>query len=142
MVRWFTFLLLAGLLGASGCGRAPEAPLRGGAVTPPNTQQKIFQVKGVVISVKPKEKSIEIKHEEIPGYMPAMTMPFDVRNTNELAGLQPGDSISFRMLVTDTEGWIDQIRKLAAPATNRIPTGSPVRLVREVEPLNVGDPLP
>jgi len=141
MFRWFTILLVAGLLEVSGCGRAPEAPLHGEAVTPPNTHQKIFEVKGVVIAVKPREKSIEIKHEEIPGYMPAMTMPFDVRNTNELAGLQPGDSVSFRMLVTDTEGWIDQIRKLATPATNLTPTSSPLRLVREVEPLSVGDPL-
>src|SRR5882672_4131756 len=123
MFRWFTFLLVAGLLGVSGCGRAPEAPSQGGSVAPPNTHQKTFQVKGAVIAVKPKEKSIEIKHEEIPGYMPAMTMPFDVRDTNELAGLQPGDSVSFRMLVTDTEGWIDQIRKLAI-GTNVIPTNS------------------
>src|SRR5437667_739072 len=142
MVRWSSFLLVAGLLGVSGCGRAPEAPLQGGAVTPPNTQQKVFEVKGVVIAVKAREKSIEIKHEKIPGYMPAMTMPFDVRNTNELAGLQPGDSVSFRMLVTDTEGWIDQIRKLAAPATKLTSTSGPLRLVREVEPLSVGDPLP
>ncbi len=142
MVRWLSVLLVAGLLGVSGCGRAPQAPLKGEAVTPPNTHQKIFEVKGVVIAVKPREKSIEIKHEEIPGYMPAMTMPFDVRNTNELTGLQPGDSVSFRMLVTDTEGWIDQIRKLAIPATTLTSASGPLRLVREVEPLSVGDPLP
>src|SRR6267378_3514014 len=142
MVRWLSVLLVAGLLGVSGCGRAPQAPLKGEAVTPPNTHQKIFEVKGVVIAVKPREKSIEIKHEEIPGYMPAMTMPFDVRNTNELTGLQPGDSVSFRMLVTDTEGWIDQIRKLAIPATKLTSASGPLRLVREVEPLSVGDPLP
>src|SRR5437868_3159528 len=142
MFRWFTFLLLACLLAVSGCGRAPEAGSQREPVTRANTEQKMFEVKGIVIAVKPKEKSIEIRHEEIPGYMPAMTMPFDVRNTNELAGLQPGDSVSFRMLVTDTEGWIDHIRKLAAPATNAIPTGSSLRLVREVESLSLGDPLP
>src|SRR5712691_2632684 len=142
MFRWFTILLVAGLLEVSGCGRAPEASLHGEAVTPPSIHQKIFEVKGVVIAVKPREKSIEIKHEEIPGYMPAMTMPFDVRNTNELAGLQPGDSVSFRMLVTDTEGGSDEIRKLAAPATKLTSTSGPLRLVREVEPLSVGDPLP
>jgi len=58
-------------------------------------------------------------------------------------GLQPGDSVSFRMLVTEHRGFgSTKIRKLAAPATNGIPTGSPLRLVREVEPLSVGDPLP
>src|SRR5258708_5014806 len=109
MVGWLSFLLAAGLLGVSGCGRAPGAPLQGGGVAAPGTKENFCEEKGGVIGVKPRKKSIKIKNEKIPGYMPAMTMPFDVRNTNELAGLQPGDSVSFRMLVTDTEGWIDQI---------------------------------
>jgi len=74
--------------------------------------------------------------------MPAMTMPFEVKDTNELAGLAPGDSILFRMLVTDTEGWIDQIRKRDASATNSPPASGPIRLAREVEPLGTGDFLP
>ena len=143
MVRWLLISLLAGLFTITGCDRAPNASPRIGTGSAPSPQPKTFLVKGQVIAVKPKEKSIEIKHEEIPGYMPAMTMPCDVRDTNELSGLQPGDSVSFRMLVTDTEGWIDQIHKLAAsPVTNTLPTGGPLRLVREVEPLAVGDPLP
>src|SRR5215472_7089326 len=79
----------------------------------PGTNQRSFQVKGVVLAVKPLEKIIEIKHEAIPDYMPAMTMPFDVKDTNILAGIEPGETVSFRMVVTDTEGWIDQIQKLA-----------------------------
>jgi len=94
------------------------------------------------VAVKPKEKSVEIKHEEIPNFMPAMTMPFDVKDAKELAALGPGDNVSFRMIVTDTEGWIDQIKKTAAPVTNSPPTTGPFRLVREVEPLGEGDPLP
>ena len=92
--------------------------------------------------MRPGDKEVEIKHEEIPGYLPAMTMPFEVRDTNELAGLEVGDAVSFRMIVTDTEGWIEAIRKIAAPATNALPTTGPFRLVRDVEPLNIGDPLP
>jgi len=104
------------------------------------TNRQVFQVKGVIVKVAPREKSVEIKHEEIHGYMPAMTMPFDVKDTNELAGLAPGDSVVFRMIVTDTEGWIEQIRKLGS--TNSVPTAGNFRLVRDVEPLNVGDRLP
>jgi protein SCO1/2 len=104
------------------------------------TNRQVFQVKGVIVKVAPREKSVEIKHEEIRGYMPAMTMPFDVKDTNELAGLAPGDSVVFRMIVTDTEGWIEQIRKLGS--TNSVPTAGNFRLVRDVEPLNIGDRLP
>ncbi len=104
--------------------------------------QQVFQVKGTVIELKPEEKVVRIKHEEIAGYMAAMTMPFDVRDTNELAGLEAGDTVSFRMTVTDTDGWIDQIKRLNATRTNTLPTRGPFRFVRDVDPLNIGDPLP
>jgi len=59
--------------------------------------------------------------------MRAMTMPFKVVPAEEMRGVQPGDQISFRLSVTDTESWIDRIVKLgknmgfqtnATPATN------------------------
>jgi protein SCO1/2 len=74
--------------------------------------------------------------------MPAMTMPFDVKDTNELAGLGPGDSVSFRMTVTEKAGWIDQIQKLGAGSSNQPPTTGQFRMVRDVDPLDVGDALP
>jgi protein SCO1 len=114
---------------------------------PAPTNQQIFQVKGVVVEVQLAEKSVRIRHEEITNYMGAMTMNFDVRDVKELAGLAPGDAISFRMTVTDTDGWIDQIRKLhsdfqtnAVPAKLSLPSG--IRVLRDVDPLGVGDSLP
>ncbi|MGN6552514.1 MAG: SCO family protein [Verrucomicrobiota bacterium] len=109
--------------------------------TSTKTNQQVFQVKGLVIEVKPDEKSVKIKHEEIPGYMQAMTMFFDVKDTNDLAGIEAGDPVTFRMTVTDTYGWIDQIRK-TGPKRNDLPTTGPVRFVRDVDPLDVGDVLP
>ena len=41
------------------------------------------------------------------------------------------------MIVTDKEGWIDQIQKLEALATP--PTTGAFRMVRDVQPLKVGD---
>jgi protein SCO1/2 len=115
-----------------------------------HTNQQVFQVKGVVISVKPNVKQVEIRHEAVTNYMPAMTMPFDVKDTNELAGLEPGSKVTFRMIVTDTEGWIDQIQKIAAdtnsvPAaggSNSVPANGLIRVARNVEPLDVGEALP
>jgi len=140
MIRLLNALFIISLLFGCGCGRAPSPSAAGPSSQ--STNQKTFQVKGVIVAVKPKEKSVEIKHEAIPDYMPGMTMSFDVRDTNELAGLQPSDSVSFRMIVTDTEGWIDQIKKINSAGTNLPPTNSPVQLLRDVEPLTVGDPLP
>ena len=79
--------------------------------SPPRSRQLIQTFKPLrerawSISINPSRKEIEIKHEAISNYMPAMTMPFDVRDTNELRGLEPGQTISFRLIVGQTEAWI------------------------------------
>ena len=136
--RRFIGLLLVAIVFATGCGQSSKST--GATAAGPQTNRQIFQVKGVVIEVKPLEKSIKIKHEEVPDYMPAMTMPFEVKDTNELTGIEAGDPVSFRLLVTDTEGWIDHIRK-TGPKTNLPPTTGPLRFVQNIEPLNEGDLL-
>jgi len=126
LITWFAFPAAAGTNEVS-----PSA----------STNLQTFQVKGVVVGLEPDGKTARIKHEEIPGYMGAMTMPLSVRDTNELSGLAEGDAISFRMLVTDDDGWIDQVKKLASAApVNEPPAG--IRFYRDVEPLVPGDPLP
>lgn len=124
----------------AGCGKPPgnSAPQTEATET---GERRTYDVKGVIIELRPEEMEVEIQHEEIPGYMRAMTMPFEVRDLNELTGLEPGDSVSFRMIITDTDAWIEQIRKLG-PGKAVIPTGGRVRLVRDVDPLEIGDPLP
>jgi protein SCO1/2 len=135
VLLWMAVLILAS------CKKAPEsAPVSAG--TPgPSTNQQMFQVKGVVKAVRPNRKEIEIKHEAIEGYMPAMTMPFDVKDTNELIGLEPEQSISFRLVVTDTDGWIDNIRMEGPRLVVSAPDTNSVQPIRMFEPLQVGEPL-
>jgi protein SCO1/2 len=116
-----------------------NSPVQPAAVS---TNQQTFQVKGVVREVIRDRKKVKIAHEEIPGYMPAMTMLLDVKDAMELTGLNPGDAISFRMIVTDDDGWIDQITRLNS-GSNAPPAAVPeFRQVREVTPLQVGDMMP
>jgi protein SCO1/2 len=135
----------------SGCDQKP--PSNSASVTDTNRQE--FQVKGVVKALKANGKTAVIAHETIPNYMEAMTMDFDVKDQRELQGLNPGDTISFRMVVTKDDGWIENVRKLppATPAdarqtitisdTNGTNVG-PLTFRRSpmVEPLNVGDAIP
>ena len=134
--RFFFAALLAGI--AVSCGKKSENFFTEKFA---HTNQQLFQVRGVVEEIKPDGKSAVIKHEEIPNYMAAMTMEFETKNTNELRGLKPGDAISFRMIVTGDDGWIDQVKKLNVPPTET-PSRSTFRRVRDVEMLNVGDALP
>jgi protein SCO1/2 len=66
----------------------------------------------VVKEIKPADLQVIIAHEAIAHYMDAMTMPFKVRDAAELAGLRAGDRVSFRLRVTDTESWIEQVAKI------------------------------
>jgi len=140
MQLWHFISILGSIMLAVSSGKTPPASTPAPSATAPT--QRVFQVKGTILELLPAEKSVRIKHEAIPGYMDAMTMPFDVKDTNELAGLEAGDGISFRLTVTEREGWIDQLKKLSPPRTNTLPTTGPFRFVRDVDPLNVGELLP
>jgi protein SCO1/2 len=123
-----------GLL-ASSCGR-PETPTTSGAAA-----QQAHSVTGVVLSLDPANYGVTVRHQTIPGYMQAMTMPFTVRDTNELAGLIPGEEITFTMIVTEEDAWIQHVEKTGV-AENLLPSGSGIRIVRDVDPLEIGDALP
>jgi protein SCO1/2 len=103
---------------------------------------KTFLAQGVVRKIDPAESTVSIQHAAIPGFMPAMTMPFVVKDTNALAGLAPGDAVAFQITVSARDGWIDHLQKLPPGRDPDLPTTGPFRLVRDVEPLAVGDPLP
>jgi protein SCO1/2 len=140
MVRFV--LIWAALLMLASCKRSPGTDSGGSSpISAQSTNERIFQVKGIIKALRPRQKEIEIKHESIPGYMPAMTMPFDVKDTNELAGLEPEQAISFRLTITDTDGWVDQIHNLGPPPKEPS-SSSPVKIIRALEPLQIGDSLP
>jgi protein SCO1/2 len=97
------------LLAMVGC--KPES-----AEAPPGTPAaaaKIYEVRGVVQQIAADGRKATIKHEKIPGYMAAMTMDFSIRNTNELNGIAPNDEITFKLAVTETEDWIEDVRFVA-----------------------------
>ena len=86
-----------------------------------NTNVTHYAVKGVFKESRADGRKAVIKHETIPGYMDAMTMPFNVKNPAELKPLKPGDEITFRLSVTDTEDWIDRSRKPASARRHQNP---------------------
>jgi protein SCO1/2 len=143
-------LPLVGALLFAGCAEKTANP----NASTTDTNRQVFQVKGLLKELKQNGKTVVIAHEEIPDYMVAMTMDFDVKDKNELKGLQPNDYLAFQMVVTKDDGWIENLRKVPAPApadagkvitlgsTNG--TNEPVTFRRSpiVEPLSLGDKVP
>lgn len=64
-----------------------------------------FNVTGTVLKVRPEALSVVIAHDDIPGFMPAMTMPFNVQDVAELEGLEPGSKVRFVFDVQDEGSW-------------------------------------
>jgi protein SCO1/2 len=76
-----------------------------------------YPARGLVLEVDRAASTVTVSHEEIPGYMDAMAMPFSVGNPAEIADVRPGDRIAFRLKVKGERSEIDRVRLLsAAPA--------------------------
>jgi len=71
---------------------------------------RAFVARGVIRALPASGRTVVVRHEEIPGFMPKMTMEFDVHDTNELRGLKAGDVIVFRLRADEKESWIENIR--------------------------------
>ena len=67
------------------------------------TKDKIYDIKGKVVSVDVANKSVKLDHENIPGLMGAMEMSFDVSDAKLIEPLKAGDNVQGKLKV-DSEG--------------------------------------
>jgi len=96
-----------------------------------------YPVTGVVEKIAPDRHQATIHNQTIPGYMDEMTMDFPVRDTNELNSISAGDKITFTLIVTKNDEWIENVRRTGHTVdimTNAMPT-----MTMELGP---GDRLP
>ncbi|WP_175414722.1 SCO family protein [Nibricoccus aquaticus] len=91
--------------------------------------EKTFTVTGL-IKARLDDGALVIQHEEIPGYMAAMTMRFTPADPREAATLQPGDRVRFRYRVSDDTDVADRfvVTGKEAVKTNSTPGNRTRRL--------------
>ena len=95
------------------------------------TQQ--YSVKGMVVNVNRSGNSFTASIEAIPGYMRAMTMPFEVRQTKDLDGLVPGAIVEFMLIVEPHASHAEQIRVVRFQNVEQDPfTASRLTLLDEI----------
>jgi len=102
---------------------------------------QVHTTRGLVREIAPDRHKAVIRHEAIPGYMAAMTMEFNVRNTNELIGIAAGDTVTFRLTATEETHWIDQVSKVASTTTGA-PESKLMIAPSQIAELKPGDLLP
>jgi len=73
------------------------------------SNQKRYDLKGKVMAVERDKHLITVAHEEVKDYMPAMTMPFTLRDDWAFDVLTSGDQITATLVVDGTESWLENI---------------------------------
>ena len=95
------FVVIVGVLlvWVAGCGPAPKPDL--------------LQGEGVVEKVVVTDRRIVIAHEDIPDFMDAMTMSFEVNKPSLLHQFKPGDRIRFTLERTKLTLYLVAAEKMA-----------------------------
>jgi protein SCO1 len=115
--RW----VIVGLLLAAACSREPEA--------------RTYQLTGQVLAVKTESNEILVKHDDIPGFMPAMTMTYAVKDAALIKDRAAGDLITATLVVEASLAHLAAITKtgsapLPEDARATIPAASGIDILR------------
>src|SRR5436190_3012279 len=95
------------------------------------TQTQTQEVTGMVLEVKPAERLLVVSHDPVPGVMPAMIMPFLVRNEAQLRGLTPGAIVTFTLRANADAAYADDLRVIRYESGEQDPlTVRRLRLLR------------
>ena len=161
-------LLAAATLAAWGCGGGARGPsgeaatatkARTDAATSPTNRTPAppdavtttdYALRGVVRSVAPESGRVMISHEEIPGFMKAMTMPFQPADESILGLLRPGDQVEGVLHVEKRDGAVTdyqlrdlKVTKQAPPRALSLDISKQKAQLRQTPPrLQVGEAVP
>jgi protein SCO1/2 len=85
-------LVLASLMFIAGCHHKSD--------------ERHYDLKGKVVSVDRQLHEVTVAHQDIPGYMEAMTMPYVMKEDWALGVLKPGDEIKATLVLEDGHSWL------------------------------------
>jgi protein SCO1/2 len=86
------------------------AALAGCACRAPAPAPRTFELKGQILAIDQARQEITVNHADIPGFMPAMTMPYKVRDASLLKGRTPGELIAATLVVEESDAYLQSIR--------------------------------
>lgn len=106
--------------------------------------ERTYAVEGQIIAMTPERGEATIKHGEIKGLMPAMTMPYKIREKAELSAIKPGDIVNATLVIVENDAYLTGVRRIgeapieqAPPETTVVTSAGP-----GFELLKPGDTVP
>lgn len=116
---------LAAHAAAAACSRAPEP--------------KRYELRGQILSVDTARQEVLVDHEDIVGFMPAMTMPYKVRDRALLEGKTPGDLFTATLVVEEVNAYLSTITTTGHAPLKTPPAGPEIT---DADLLKNGDVVP
>ena len=128
-MRTFTAFSLGLALLASACTSTPD--------------RHEYKLQGQIISIAPDHMDATIKHEDIKGFMSAMTMPYKVREAKEYETLVPGDLINATLVVVSNDAFLKDVKKVGNAPLEKPPADAAMPPASSgFELLKLGQPVP
>jgi protein SCO1 len=129
-MRMGTALFLALSLSAAACSGGGSA------------DHREYTLQGQVLSVEPDHRQAVIRHEEIKGFMSAMTMPYDVKDPKEYENVAPGDLVTATLIVEPTKAYLEKVKKVGNAPLAIADGGGLPPAVSGFELIKTGAPVP
>ena len=96
-----------------------------------------YTTTGLVLRVDRPGETVTISHDDFPGFMAAMPMPFDLKGSARQTPLNPGDRVRLRLSVKHDRSWVDKLDVVSAAPSDAglqqtpvapvlVPVGAPV----------------
>jgi protein SCO1/2 len=124
-MRWVAWTIGLTVLAGGACSRAPEA--------------RQYEVRGQILSVDANRRQVLVDHEDIPGFMPAMTMTYQVRDPEVLQDKKPGDLFTATLVVEEVSGYLSTLTVTGNAAIKNAGTGP---AITDADLLKEGDVAP
>lgn len=77
-------------------------------------KHKEYDVFGIIQKINSDQKTIIVDHDSIPGFMMPMVMPFNFQDKKDIIGINVGDSVKFKLVLTKKNSYATNFIKLGS----------------------------
>src|SRR6476659_9449445 len=83
--------------------------------------QHTYALEGQVQSITPDRQEAIVKHGEIKGLMPAMTMPYRFKTKAELDAVKPGDIVGGTLVIVENDAYLTKVKRIGEAPIEQAP---------------------
>ena len=103
---------------------------------------RTYPLRGQILAIAPEtrpdgRREVTVKHDDIPNFMPAMTMPYVVREPSVLDRFTPGDLFTSKLVLDGSDVYLTDLAK-----TGHADLPPDAHAVKILDVMNPGDEVP